>query len=102
MVEIKKEKDNSYSFSVKTTSGSTILNSIIFSSEQEIKKTFNDLYPNIDNENIFERKTNHNGKFLFHLKNITGSIIGNSQLYNSEAGMENGIKNTRKSITHQY
>ncbi|MGB5667196.1 MAG: YegP family protein, partial [Maribacter sp.] len=36
--------------------------------------------------------------FLFSLKNNGGQIIGISELYSSEAGMENGIKNLKNRI----
>lgn len=98
MIEIKKDKDNTYYFSLKTISGSTLLNSVSFSNKEEIKKTFLDLDPIAQHENIFERKTNHNGEFLFNLKDRKGNIIGSSQLYSSEAGMENGIKNLKNSL----
>ncbi len=100
MIEIKKDKNNTYCFSLKTISGSTLLTSVSFSNKEEIKKTFLDFNPIAQHENIFERKTNHNGEFLFNLKDRKGNIIGSSQLYSSEAGMENGIKNTKNSLTN--
>ncbi len=53
----------------------------------------------IGQSSVFERKTDYNGKFLFILKNSEGKVLGNSMLYNSEAGMENGIKNLKTSIS---
>ncbi|MBU3024629.1 YegP family protein [Zobellia galactanivorans] len=46
----------------------------------------------------FERKTNHDGQFLFYLKDANGQILGHSLPYGSEAGMENGIKNLINSL----
>lgn len=100
MIEIKKDKDDTYCFSVKTINGSILLNSVPFPDKEEIRKTFLDLDPIAQHENIFERKTNHNGKFLFNLKDRKGNVIGSSQLYSSEAGMENGIKNTKNSLAN--
>ncbi|WP_411030909.1 YegP family protein [Spongiimicrobium sp. 3-5] len=99
MIQIKKEKTNSFSFSLKTEGGITLLKSVEFHSEEAIKKTITSLYPLVKNNNAFERRTNSSGEFLFNLKDGNGRIIGNSQLYNSEAGMENGIKNLRNRIT---
>lgn len=95
MIEIKKRNDNVYRFSVNTTSGNTILESIDFSNIQDVKKSVTELQESINERKIFERKTDHNGKFLFLLKNREGQLIGSSQLYSSEAGMENGIKNLK-------
>ncbi len=98
MIEIKKRKDNTYRFSLKTKTGNTLLKSVNFSSQEEIKKTIADLNPFLEHQMVFERRTDHNGKFLFNLKDRNGKIIGNSQLYSSEAGMENGIKNLKNNI----
>ena len=48
--------------------------------------------------NHFERKTNHSGQFLFNLKDNDGNLIGQSQFYDSEMGMENGIKNLQNRL----
>ena len=95
MIEIKKHNNNAYRFRVNTSTGNTILESIDFSNMEEIKKSVTELQGSINERKVFERKTDHNGKFLFHLKNKDGQYIGSSQLYSSEAGMENGIKNLK-------
>ncbi|MEJ1222061.1 YegP family protein [Sediminicola sp. 1XM1-17] len=95
MIQIKKHKENSYRFSVNTSSGSTILESIDFSNIEDVKKSVAELQGALNERKIFERKTDHSGKFLFLLKNKEGQLIGSSQLYSSEAGMENGIKNLK-------
>ncbi|MGB5820023.1 MAG: YegP family protein [Saonia sp.] len=99
MIEIKKGADNTYRFSLKTNGGNTLLQSVDFRDEKDVKKTIGNLRPLIENHSVFERKTDHNGNFLFNLKDDKGKIIGNSQLYGSEAGMENGIKNLKNCIT---
>lgn len=95
MINIKKYDNNTYRFEVNTTTGNTILESIDFLNIADIKMLVTDLQRAINDSGIFERKTDHSGKFLFHLKNKEGQHIGNSQLYSSEAGMENGIKNLK-------
>ena len=98
MIEIKKRETGKFSFNLNTQGGHTLLKSVEFTDEEEVKKTVKRLNP-INKTSIgFERKTNHDGMFLFNLKNATGQIIGHSQLYNSEAGMENGIKNLKNRI----
>ncbi|NHF59203.1 YegP family protein [Flavobacteriaceae bacterium TP-CH-4] len=98
MIEIIKETDRSYRFQLKNTHGATILSSVPFSNKKEIKKTVSELTPLVHKPAVFERKTNYKGKFLFNLKNGNGKIIGNSPLFDSEAGMENGIKYVKKRI----
>ena len=70
-----------------------------FTDKDEAQKTVKSLNPIIHNSIRFERKTNHDGLFLFSLKNVNGKVIGHSQLYNSEAGMENGINNLSNRIS---
>ncbi|MCM4171631.1 DUF1508 domain-containing protein [Arenibacter sp. TNZ] len=99
MLEIKKESDTTYTFSLQSESGQTLLTSIPFSKRAEIDKTIANLKILIGQSSVFERKTDYTGKFLFIMKDNQGKIIGNSMLYSSEAGMENGIKNLKTSIS---
>lgn len=98
MIEIIRKNENDFKFTLKSESGSVLLNSVLFSNEDEIKQMVQSLTVIQERRNVFERKTNHNGEFLFNLKNLKGEIIGTSQSYGSEAGMENGIKNLKKRI----
>ena len=95
MIEIKKHNENAYRFKVSTPSGNTILESIDFPNSEDLKRLVTELQESINERQIFERKTDHSGKFLFQLKNNEGQLIGISLPYSSEAGMENGIKNLK-------
>ncbi len=99
MIEIKKHKNSTYQFELKTSTGQILLSSIPFPNEEVTKKKVEELHPLITKQTSFERRTNHSGKFHFNLKDANGSVIGNSQLYSSEAGMENGIKNLKRRIS---
>ena len=99
MIEIKKYKGNGYAFTLKAEDGGSLLNSITFASEDEVKSTVARLQETKGTQNIFERRTNHEGKFLFSMKDANGQLIGRSGLYSSEAGMENGIKNVRNRLS---
>lgn len=98
MIELTKENGSGYRFRVTSESGHILLNSILFSDAIMAKNVAKELPRIIAAQNVFERKTNHEGKFLFNLKNTNAEIIGQSQLYSSEAGMENGIKNLKTRI----
>ncbi|WP_297702556.1 YegP family protein [uncultured Eudoraea sp.] len=98
MIKINKQENNTYNFSLNTTTGNALLYSVGFSSKEEIKNVVSGLKLLDKQHYKFERKTDHNGNFLFNLKDKKGQLIGNSQLYGSEAGMENGIKNLKKRI----
>ena len=98
MIELTKENGNGYRFRITSESGHLLLNSRLFSDEEKAHNMAKKLPQITAAQNVFERKTNHEGKFLFTLKNTDGQIIGQSQLYSSEAGMENGIKNLKNRI----
>lgn len=98
MIDIIKRGTGKFSFDLKTQGGHTLLKSVEFTNEQEAQSIVKSLNPLSKNSIRYERKTNHNGMFLFNLKNSGGRMIGHSQLYNSEAGMENGIKNLKNTI----
>lgn len=98
MIEIKKEGDRAYHFCLKSDEGNTLLKSIDFPNREELNGVLAQLHSLIEDHVVVERQTNHSGKFLFQLKDLKGKIIGKSQLYGSEAGMENGIKNLRNRI----
>ncbi len=100
MIEIKKEGPNAYHFYLKTREGHTLLKSTAFSSKEEIDAVVDQLPALIDKPAVFERQTSHDGKFLFQLRDVGGKPLGSSQYYNSEAGMENGIKNLKNSIAN--
>ena len=51
---------------------------------------------NCSNDTLFERKTAKNGKFHFNLKSTNGQIVGSSQMYSAESGMNNGIDSVAK------
>ena len=93
MIEIYNDKDSNYRFSLKAKSGHTLLNSIDFTDKILMNEAVKSLGAIAITRNNFERKTNHAGQFLFNLKDDNGNLIGRSQLYDSEMGMENGIKN---------
>ncbi|MFS4469197.1 YegP family protein [Maribacter sp. 2210JD10-5] len=96
LFEIDKEK---HRFIVKSKSGTTLLNSIDFKNKEEVEQTVLNLTSTSNAIKRIERKTNFDGKFLFDVKNNEGKTIGSSGLYSSEAGMENGIKNLRNSLS---
>ncbi|MGB5700618.1 YegP family protein [Muriicola sp.] len=100
MINIKKEKNNSYRFFVTSEEGNSLLQSVPFSSKKELDTTVKELSPLMNKPSVFERKTSYSGKFHFTLKNKSGNVIGTSNTYTSEAGMENGITNVRNRISN--
>ena len=99
MVEIKEETNQSYRFELKSVDGILLLQSDSFESKEHVKTALTRLNPMHFKSFLFERKTDYTGKFLFHLKNADRTLIGKSGVFESEAGMENGIKHLKKRLT---
>ena len=94
MVEILENSSGEYQLHFKSSNGNLLLKSVSFKNEAEAKGVLNQTFSNP----IFERTTDHQGKFIIHLKTKTGERVGQSNTYSSEAGMENGIKNLKETI----
>ena len=98
MVEIKKE-GKGFCFEVRSGQGQILLKSVEFPRKEDLEACMREVRLGLGNPACFERLTNHNGKFRFSLKNSKGKVLGHSALYSSEAGMENGIKNTLTALS---
>jgi uncharacterized protein YegP (UPF0339 family) len=99
VLEILKDREKAYRFVVKSREGHALLESVSFSDSDTARKTIGELKQRIRYPGSFERRTDHNGRFQFTLKDARGRVIGHSQLYSSEAGMENGITHTQNQIS---
>lgn len=99
MLEIHKAREGEYRFVVKSEQGHPLLESVPFPDEDTAKRRVRELQPLVKNPVCFERRTDHLGRFQFTLRGPGGTVIGHSQHYRSEAGMENGITNTLHRIS---
>lgn len=96
MFEIfKSEKNDKFYFNLKAKNGQIILSSQGYESKAGADNGITSIKENADDESKYDRKTASNGKFHFNLKAGNGQIIGSSQMYSSEAGMENGIDSVK-------
>ena len=94
MLDILKNREGTYCVVVKSDQGHTLLESISLKERKEAEKLAGHIRHLAGNPSNFERTTEHSGHFRFTLKGPDGNILGRSLPYQSEAGMENGIKNT--------
>jgi uncharacterized protein len=83
-------------FNLKATNGQIILTSVMHSSMAECTDAIESVRVNCSDDNRFERKISSNNKHYFNLTSSTGQVIGKSELYESIAGMENGIASVKK------
>ena len=93
--EIKKDKANQFRFNLKSGNGQVILSSQMYASKSGAVNGIESVQNNCGDDKCFERKTAANGKFHFNIKSTNGQIIGSSQMYAAEAGMNNGIESVR-------
>jgi len=95
MFELKKSNDK-FHFVLKAGNGQVILSSQMYASKASATNGIESVKKNCGNDNSWERKTAKNGKFHFNLKSSNGQIVGSSQMYASESGMNNGIESIKK------
>lgn len=95
MFELKQSKDK-YHFVLKAGNGQVILSSQMYASKSSAMNGIESVKKNCGDDNCFEKKTAKNGKFHFNLKSTNGQIVGSSQMYAAESGMNNGIDSVKK------
>ncbi|WP_108867192.1 YegP family protein [Aquimarina aquimarini] len=96
MFELKNKEGSSYHFTLKAKNGQVILSSEVYNSKSAAENGISSVKKNASEDGKYERKTAKNGKFYFNLKAGNGQIIGSSQMYSSESGMENGINSVKE------
>ena len=96
---IKKAKNGQFFFNLKADNGQTILMSEMYTTKAACNNGIESVRKNCVNEAKYETKVSSNGKDYFVLKAGNGQIIGNSEMYESEAGMKNGIASVQKNGT---
>jgi uncharacterized protein YegP (UPF0339 family) len=83
-------------FNLKATNGQIILTSLMHPSLVECNSAIEAVRANCADDSMFERKISTNNKHYFNLTAADGQIIGKSEMYESSAGMENGITSVKK------
>ncbi len=98
MVVLRKEENSNYGFSIASKTGGILFSSATYRTEEEINELIEKLNTGFEDSFRIDRRTDHNGRFFFTLKNNLGHIVGHSYLYDSEPGLENGIKNFKAAL----
>jgi uncharacterized protein YegP (UPF0339 family) len=90
--EIYKDKKGEYRFRLKSGNAESILTGEGYSSKSACENGIASIQKNSVDAAQYERKEAKNGKSYFVLKAKNHQIIGQSEMYESTASMENGIK----------
>ncbi len=86
------EKNGKYYFNLKASNGQVILSSQGYASKSGALNGIESVKKNATDKDNFEVKEAANGKLYFSLLAANKQVIGNSQMYASKSGMENGIQ----------
>ena len=93
---VKKAKNGQYYFNLKAANGEIILTSEMYKKKASAMNGIASVQKNSPDAGRYDRRVNKAGKDYFVLKAANHQVIGNSEAYNSKAGMENGIKSVSK------
>jgi uncharacterized protein len=94
--EIKVAKDGGLHFNLKATNGQIILTSLMYHTLEDLTKGIKSVRENCVDDNMYERKISSNNKPFFNFKAPNGEVVGTSEMYESNAGMENGIESVKR------
>jgi uncharacterized protein YegP (UPF0339 family) len=92
---ITKRSNGEFQFNLKAVNGQNILSSEGYSSKANCENGIESVKKNSQDDAKFDRKTSSNGKYYFNLKATNGQIIGTSEMYEAEAGRDNGIASVK-------
>lgn len=91
-----KAANGEYSFRLKEGNSQIILTSQLYSSKSDCIDGIDLVRTNCSEFIRYERKKSIDKKHYFVLKTSDEQIIGNSEMYDTNAGMDNGIESVKK------
>jgi uncharacterized protein YegP (UPF0339 family) len=83
-------------FNLKATNGQVILTSVMHASLADCNAAIESVREYCTDDSRYERKISADNKPYFNLTSPAGQVIGKSEMYESSAGMENGIASVKK------
>ncbi|WP_326983370.1 YegP family protein [Chryseobacterium sp. MYb264] len=99
---ISKRTNDDYQFNLKAGNGQVILTSQGYSTKVSCQKGIESVKKNSQDDSKFERNKAKDNRCFFSLKASNGQIIGTSQMYESDNGMENGIDSVKNNAPNAY
>lgn len=94
--EVSVRKNGEYQFNLKASNGEVILTSEGYTTKAACLNGIESVKKNAAEEKRFEKLVAKNGKPYFVLKAGNGQVVGQSQMYASEATRDNGIASVAK------
>lgn len=93
---LKTAKDGQFHFNLLAGNGEIILTSELYKSKPSALNGIESVKKNAQREGAFEVKSAAGDKFHFVLKATNGQVVGQSQLYASKSGCDNGVESVKK------
>jgi uncharacterized protein YegP (UPF0339 family) len=94
--EIYTDKRGEFRFRLKANNGQAILASEGYKSKASCTNGIESVRKNSQDDSKYEKLESKSGKTYFNLKATNGQIIGTSEMYSSNSGMQNGMASVRK------
>lgn len=95
--EIFNGRDNQYYFRLKAPNAEIILVSEGYTTKENCRNGISSVKTNAPTDSNYNRLTAKNGQYYFTLKSAhNGQVIGNSEMYVSVAGRDNGIESVKR------
>jgi uncharacterized protein YegP (UPF0339 family) len=92
---LKKASNEQFHFNLLAGNGEIILSSEQYKAKQSALDGIESVRRNSQREGAFEIKAAAGGKFHFVLKATNGQVVGQSQMYASEAGAKAGTESVK-------
>jgi uncharacterized protein YegP (UPF0339 family) len=93
--ELKVAKNGEFFFNLVAGNGQNILKSEMYKSRSAAENGIASVQANCGEDGQYECKESSNGKTYFVLKAKNHQVIGQSQMYESESGCENGMASVK-------
>ena len=94
--DLKKSPSGKYMFNLKAGNNQIILTSELYDSKSAAEKGIASVKKNAGDDKRYERKASKKGEPYFVLKASNGEVIGKSEMYSGNSGMESGIASVKK------
>lgn len=95
--ELKKSTNGKFYFLLKAGNGQTVLQSEMYEAKASALNGIESVKKNAPEDKRYDRLVAKNGSPYFTLKAGNGQVIGQSEMYTSEAARDNGIASVKSS-----
>lgn len=93
--DLKRTSDQQFMFNLKASNGEIILTSERYVSKSGAENGIESVRTNAPKDERYDRLTARDDSPYFVLKAANHEVIGKSEMYSSEAAMENGIESVK-------